>query len=289
MNYINSFLSTYYGKKIIISFTIFFILYLLKKLNNTIVLKKIKETKTKYYWNKTSNYFIILIGALLIGRLWFEGFQSLSTFLGLFSAGLAIALRELITNFAGWIYIITKKPFIIGDRIEISDFAGDVIDISILNFTILEIKNWVNADQSTGRIIHIPNGIIFNQNLANYTKDFKFIWNEIPVLITFDSNWKKAKNILLNIAKKHAEHLSKEAEEKLKQAAAKYMIYYNKLTPIVYTSVKDNGVLLTIRYLIHPRKRRGSSHEIWESILEEFSNNEDINLAYPSQTIYLKK
>ncbi|KLO24094.1 mechanosensitive ion channel family protein [Marinitoga sp. 1155] len=289
MELLNSFFTSFYGKKILFSLGIIIILYIIRKINYIIVIEKIENSKSKYYWNKTSNYLLILIGILSIGRLWFVGFQSISTFLGLFSAGLAISLREIITNFAGWLYIISKKPFVIGDRIEIGKFAGDVIDISVLNFTILEIGNWVNADQSTGRIIHIPNGIIFNQNLANYTKDFKFIWNEIPILITFDSNWKKAKGILLDIAKKHAEHLSKEAEEKLKKAAAKYMIYYKKLTPIVYTSVKDSGILLTIRYLCQPRKRRGSSHEIWEEILEEFSKHSDINFAYPTQTIHIEK
>ncbi|GAB6189507.1 mechanosensitive ion channel [Marinitoga arctica] len=289
MDNINEFIFSDMGKRLLITIFTIFVLYLLKKINYKILIDKIKDPKVKYYWNKTVNYVFALIGFIAIVKIWFSGFQSLSTFLGLFSAGLAIALKEIIINFAGWLYIISKKPFIIGDRIEIGEYAGDVIDISALNFIILEISNWVNAEQSTGRIIHIPNGVIFNQKLANYTKDFKFIWNEIPVLITFNSNWKKAKNILLKIANKYAEHLSKEAEEKLKKAAAKYMIFYKKLTPIVYTSVEDSGILLTIRYLCRPRKRRNSSHEIWEEILEEFSKYDDINLAYPSQSIYIKK
>ncbi|OQY08833.1 MAG: mechanosensitive ion channel protein MscS [Marinitoga sp. 4572_148] len=289
MNNISDFASSDLGKKIIITVFIIIVLYILKKINYKILLNKIKDPKAKYYWNKTANYIFILIGIVAMIKLWFSGFQSISTFLGLFSAGLAISIREIIVNFAGWLYIISKKPFSIGDRIEIENFAGDVIDISALNFTILEIGNWVNADQSTGRIIHIPNGIIFNKKLANYTKDFRFIWNEIPVLITFNSNWKKAKKILLEIANKHAEHLSKEAEEKLRKAAAKYMIFYKKLTPIVYTSVESSGILLTIRYLCQPRRRRNSSHEIWEEILDKFSKHEDINLAYPSQSIYIEK
>jgi small-conductance mechanosensitive channel len=288
MEIFHSFLNNETGKKIIYSIIVFIIIYILKLLNTKLIVENIKDTKSKYYWNKTSNYILVLIGVLGVGRIWISGFQSISTFLGLFSAGLAIALREIIINFAGWLYIISKKPFSIGDRIEIGNFAGDVIDISVLNFTILEIGNWVEADQSTGRIVHIPNGIIFNQNLANYTKEFKYIWNEVPVLVTFDSNWKKAKDILLKIAFKHTENLNKDAEEKLKKAAAKYMIYYTHLTPIVYTSVKDSGILLTIRYLCDPRKRRSTSHNIWEDILNEFYKHNDIDFAFPSQSIYLK-
>ena len=59
-----------------------------------------------------------------------------------------------------------------------------------------------------------------------------------------------------------------------------YLINYRKLTPIVYTNVVDYGVQLTIRYLIEPRKRRGTEHAIWEDILTEFADCQDIDLAY---------
>ena len=89
-----------------------------------------------------------------------------------------------------------KRPFEVGDRIQIGDQKGDVIDQRIFMFTVLEIGNWVDADQSTGRVIHIPNGKIFLETLASYTKGFEYIWNEIPVQVTFESDWRKAKNIL---------------------------------------------------------------------------------------------
>lgn len=122
--------------------------------------------------------------------------------------------------------------------------------------------------------------------VANYTQSFEYIWNEIPVLVTFESDYKKAKKILLKIAKKHAEHLSRDAEERLKEAAKKYMIIYTKFTPIVYTSVEDSGVLLTIRYLCSPRKRRETESKIWEDILDSFNQEPDVELAYPTIRYY---
>jgi small-conductance mechanosensitive channel len=150
----------------------------------------------------------------------------------------------------------------------------------------MEIGNWVNADQSTGRVIHIPNALVFSEPLANYSKGFQYIWNEVPILVTFESNWEKAKDILSNIGIKHAAHLSTAAEEKLKEASKKFMIFYTTLTPTVYTSVVDNGVLLTIRYLTEPRRRRGSEAAIWEEVLNEFSGCDDIDFAYPTQRFY---
>lgn len=262
------------------------ILWIIRKLILKIAFRKIQDIRLQYRWRKTSVYLISSIGFLLIGRIWFEGFQSIATFLGLLSAGLAIALKDPLVNFAGWLFIIWRKPFQVGDRIQIGDSAGDVIDLRIFQFTLMEIGNWVDADQSTGRIIHIPNGKVFSEIQANYSTGFNYIWNEIAVLITFESNWKKAKQILLEIANSRAEHLSKSAEEKIKEASRRFMIFYTKLTPKIYTSVRDSGVLLTMRYLCDPRKRRGSEEEIWENVLEEFFKCSDIDFAYPTQRFY---
>jgi small-conductance mechanosensitive channel len=229
----------------------------------------------------------VFIGILLVGRLWFKGFQSVATFLGLLSAGLAIALKDIVGNIAGWLFIIFRRPLEVGDRIQIGEYIGDVIDIRVFQFTLMEIGNWVSAEQSTGRIIHIPNSMVLNQVLANYSKGFQYIWNEIQVLITFESDWKKAKDILHKIAQKHAQHLSKEAEKKVKEASKKFMIFYSTLTPTVYTNVKESGVELTLRYLCEPRQRRSSEQAIWEDILQEFAKYEDIDFAYPTQRFYV--
>jgi small-conductance mechanosensitive channel len=248
--------------------------------------RRVQDTRALYQWRKAIAYATALLTFLIIGGIWFRGFASVSTFLGLLSAGMAVALQDPIVNLAGWLFIIWRRPFDVGDRIQIGAHQGDVIDIRIFQFTLLEIGNWVYADQSTGRVIHIPNGKVFREALANYSKAFQYIWNEIPVLITFESNWKKAKKILLDIAQRHAEHLSKAAEQELRQAAKKFMILYRHLTPIVYTSVADSGVLLTLRYLCEPQKRRGTTQDIWEDILEEFARCDDVDFAYPTYRYY---
>jgi small-conductance mechanosensitive channel len=204
----------------------------------------------------------------------------------LLSAGIAIALKDIIASLAGWVFIISKRPFDVGQRIEIGAVKGDVIDLSIFQFSILEIGNWVDSDQSTGRIIHIPNNKIFTNDLINYDKGFSYIWNEIKVLITFESNWGNAKIILSKIAEQETSDVTKKVEKEIKQAAQKFMIYYKNLTPIVYTDVKESGIQLSIRYLCSARKRRGTTQKIWEKILIEFSKNNDIELAYPTQRFF---
>src|SRR5213596_1554727 len=244
------------------------------------VYRRVRDAWGRYRWRKGLTYVLVAVGVVIVGRMWFAGVESLAQVLGLLAAGLAIALKDPLSNLAGWGFIIWRRPFEVGDRIQIGPHAGDVIDLGLFQFTLNEIGAWVQADQSSGRIIHVPNGKIFTDPVANYNKGFRYIWNEVPVLVSFESNWRKAKQILTKIAVKHAEHLTAQAEQELLAASQQYLINYSKLTPIVYTKVVDSGVQLTIRYLIEPRKRRGTEHAIWEEILTEFAKCPDIDLAY---------
>ena len=251
-----------------------------------IVFQKISDDRVRYAWRKTSTYVSFVFVVVMVGRVWFVGFQSLSTFLGLLSAGLAIALQVPIVNLAGWAFLLWHRPFEVGDRIEIAKIRGDVIDQSIFMFTLMEVGNWVDSDQSTGRIIHIPNGKVFQESIANYSKGFHYIWHETPVLITFESNWQKAEKLLTAIVNQHSEYLTKSAQKKVKEAAKKYLIQYKTLTPIVYLSVRDSGVLLTLRFLCDPRKRRGTENRIWKDILLAVEKCNDIDFAYPTHRYY---
>ena len=271
---------------ILISVLIVLILWLTRALVVRAVWRRTEDVRTRYLWRKTAAYLTTFLILILVGLVWVKAIRGITTFLGLLSAGVAIALRDILTNFAGWLYILTKKPFILSDRVQVGKHAGDVVDISVLHFTLLEIGNWVHADQSTGRVIHVPNSVVFTRSLANFTRGFEYIWNEIPVLLTFESNWEKAKGILQEVADRHSQHRRAPAAEKVLEASRRYMIFYPSLTPTVYTTVKDSGVLLTIRYLTEPRLRRGTQQAIWEDILRAFAKCEDIDFAYPTQRFY---
>ena len=282
----NSFLNAdFFHGKLFYTFLALLGFWLLKKALLLVLLRD-KDVQVQYRIRKIITYIIYPLAFLVIGRIWFAGFEALTTYLGLLSAGLAIALQTPLVNLAGWAFILWRQPFKVGDRIQLGDDRGDVIDQRIFMFSLMEIGNWVDADQSTGRVIHIPNGKIFTEVLANYGQGFQYIWNEIPVLVTFESDWRKAKKILNDIASYHGTSLSEPAAEKLREAAKKFMIFYKKLTPAVYTTVKDCGVMLTIRYLCDPRQRRGSEQAIWEDVLEAFAAHDDIDFAYPTQRFY---
>lgn len=272
--------------KVFSSIAVVFVLWLIRFIVLIVVWRQTDDAKARYLWRKTLSYVIVFLSILFVGNIWFKSFHALDTYLGLLSAGIAIALRDPLINLTGWLFIIVRRPLAIGDRVEVAGTKGDVIDIRAFQFTLLEIGNWVDAEQSTGRIVHIPNGKVFTETLANYSKGFKYIWNEIPILVTFESNWQKAKGILATIAHARTEQLTAHAEQQVKEASKKFLIFYNQLTPTVYTVVKESGVLLTIRYLCEPRRRRNSEESIWEDILLAFGKENDVDFAYPTQRFY---
>jgi small-conductance mechanosensitive channel len=230
------------------SLLVFLAWLVLRSLVRWLVLPRIKDVTLRYSVSKTAGYVLgVLLGVSLLS-IWLGDIVELSTFLGLVSAGLAIALHEPVTNLAGWAFLVIRKPFRVGDRIELDGGpAGDVIDVRLFMFSILEIGNWVDADQSTGRIIHIPNGVVFRRTIANSTHGFRYIWNELAVTVTFESDWERAYEILSRLA---------------------------------------NGVTLTMRYLCEARRRRSSASKLWSAILRAFAAEPGIDFAYPTTRFY---
>ena len=143
----------------------------------------------------------------------------------------------------------------------------------------------MEADQSTGRIIHVLNGQVLNFPKQAICRAFQCLWNELSIVISFESDWKRAKDLRDGIVREQAGILSEAAQKRLIEATKNYMTFYNTLTPFVYTSIKENGVSLTIRYLANPRRRRVTEHKIWEDILHMVGENKDINFAYPTNRI----
>ncbi len=239
-----------------------------------------------YRARKIVTYFAFVIIAITLSFVWIDAFDNFATYLGLLSAGIAIALADVLKNMVGWAYILSRRPMSVGDRVEVGGTQGDVIDIRLFRFTLMEVGNWVGADQSTGRLVHVPNGILFTEKLANYTEGFSHIWEDLPVLITFESDYAKAEEILRRILAEQCPDVEATAGKKIRETARRYHIRVGALTPTVYLSVKDSGVLLTARYLTESRSRRGTAQEIWRAVLDSFGVESNIELAYPTYRIF---
>ncbi len=273
------------SQKIIQTFLVILINYLLIFSLVGIINARISDIRARHVLRKNVVYFFNILAILFIAYVWLQNINSITIFLGVASAGIALALQEVILCLAGWFLILIRRPFEVGDRVELDGIQGDVIDIRLFQTSLLEIGNWVDSDQSTGRIVNIPNSALFKKANFNYTRGFEFIWNEIRILVTFESNWKKAEEIIMKHATAQAEDLTDHVKNKINAMASRYMIFYEKLSPIVYINIKDSGIELALRYLTEAKKRRKTQDELCRAILEDFAKEKDVNFAYPTYRI----
>ena len=227
--------------------------------------------KKKFFRNRKSRIIITVISFVVILLIWGEKLNGIITLVSFISAGVTIAIREIIFNFFAGIYINMRKPFDVEDRVEIDEIKGDVINTHALSFEMLEIGERNEGEQSTGRIVHIPNSYIFTKTLKNYTKAFKYIWDEIKIELDLDANIEETKEKIYDILFENPElqETPKKMEDAVDEAILEYRIYYNNLEPIIYTTIKDSHVELCLRYLVHPKKARNVQDEITLRILEE--------------------
>ena len=268
-----------YYNALIEMLVVYFILKLIKIFVLKICTKFVDDTRKRYLYNQkihlVFNITLIVIYFLILN----PHMENVVTIISFVSAALTFALREVILNWFGGLYIKIKKPFKLEDRIEIDGTKGDVINLGDLSYEILEIGDRVHGEQSTGIIIHLPNSTVFSKPIKNYNKAFKYIWNEIVVRIPLDADLEKTKKVLYDIINKNEviKRIPKKMSDQVYDASLEYRIYYNKLKPIIYTKIVENCIELYIRYLVHPKKNRNVENEVWIDILEAYKNK-DIEL-----------
>jgi small-conductance mechanosensitive channel len=244
--------------------------------------RRFDDVERRYTAQKTGNAVLTALLVIFLGGVWFGTYgRHVLDFAAIFAAGLAIALKEPITNFAGWIYILLRRPF---DRVEVlGRVMGDVVDQRVFMFSVLEVGGWVDAEQSSGRIVHVPNGVVFSDAIANHTQGFAYVWNEIPVTVTFESDWRRAHEILTQLGMELTADLHDDVERQVQESSTQFMVHYSQFNAIVWVRVVDIGVQLTLRYLCPVRGKRVSESELWQAILEAFEKEERIEFALPIQ------
>lgn len=271
-----------YVELFILTTLIFIVFGILKAIVRALYSRADVSNKKKYFRNRMLKIALNIISIILVVLLWGHRISGMVTIISFLSAGIAIAVKEIIFDFFAGIYINMKKIFELEDRVEINGIKGDVVNIRSLGFEVLEVGDRVHAEQSTGRIIHIPNSFVFLYPLKNYTKAFKYIWDEITVKVPLDADIEKTKEVLYDIVNSNEilESIPKKMEDAVADVTVEYRIYYNYLDPIIYTEIVDSHVELYIRYIVHPKKSRIVEDEIYLKILDEYRNG-NIRLYNP--------
>ncbi len=169
--------------------------------------------------------------------------------------------------------------FNIGDRIELNRMSGDVIDVGFFYTRMMEIGNWISADQATGRIVQIPNSSIFGTPIFNYTQAFSYIWDELRLPITYDSNFDSAAQILAEVGGEYTKEFLAGAERDIAEMQRSYLVPKIELKPTVFLKITDNWLELSLRYVVDPKKRRVASDFMFRQIFQRIMQRDDIRIA----------
>ncbi|MCL7412416.1 MAG: mechanosensitive ion channel family protein [ANME-2 cluster archaeon] len=281
IHYFSDYFSAYSQElnKLLLSIIIILGGYLANYFTGIIIKRQIQEVKERYAFKKAVSTLIAIIVMGVLIAVWFKETTSLIVAYGIISAGIAIALQDVLKNVAGGLIIFISRPFRAGDRIQVETEMGDVLDINVFNTTLMEMRQWVDGDQYSGRIIHLPNGFILNKTMKNYTRDFSFIWDEIHLMLTYDSDWRKAQKIVIDIAKDVTKETEMSAKQELHDMAYKYLITPVDVESKIYTQITDNWIDMRLRYVVNPHQRRINKHLMNEKILDSFLKEKDIKIA----------
>jgi small-conductance mechanosensitive channel len=228
-----------------------------------------------------SGYFSIL---LFLAILFEDRLGRLSFAIGVVGAGVAVALQDVVASIAGAFSIGLSKLYAVGDRVQIGDTRGDVIDIGLLRTTLMETGNWVSQDLYNGRIARIPNSTVLRGSVFNYSQGFRFVWDEINVLFKITSDCQLAKAMLLRAANEAIGEYLVEAQSSWKVMSDNYESANPPLVPTVALVVNAGSLEFTVSYVVNYTKRTAMKDQLFTKIVEKVANS-DGRLEWASSAV----
>jgi small-conductance mechanosensitive channel len=212
---------------------------------------------------------------------------------GAFSAGVAFALQNVLGSFAAWLGILAGKVFKVGDRVMMGGVKGDVIDLSPLRTTVMEIGSpgagedsevWVRARQYTGRVVTITNKAFFDEPIYNYSKAFDYVWEEITVPIAYTTDWERGREILLEEVEEATRPFREESAGALREMTSRYLVQQSEVEPRVFLRLTDNWIELAARFVIPVRSARALKSGVSENVLRRYAQ-EGVTVASATSEI----
>jgi small-conductance mechanosensitive channel len=228
-----------------------------------------------------SGYVSIL---LFLAFLFEDRLGRLSFAVGIAGAGVAVALQDVLASIAGAFSIGFSRLFAVGDRVQIGDTRGDVIDLGLLRTTLMETGNWVNCDLYNGRIVRIPNSAVLKGSVFNYSQGFRFIWDEIKLQFTTTSDCEFAREMLLGVAKQAIGEYLIEAQNSWRQMSDTYQSEKPPLEPMVALVVNAGALEFSLSYVVDYTKRTFMKDRLFTRIVEAVTNSGG-RLVWASSTV----
>jgi small-conductance mechanosensitive channel len=253
------------------------------------LINQIENKPSRYNLTRVLNLLtflaMVIIVLTVVSANWYTALVSL----GVLSLILGFALQTPITSLIGWVYLLIRQPYRVGDRIEIGSARGDVIDVSYLDTTLWEFGGpYLSTQHPSGRIIKFPNSLVLNETVYNYSWPlFPYVWNEIKFNVAYDSD-------LEFVAQTMKETVEEELGERMMDLVGVYRDLLKQTPvdelqiqerPVVHFRPSDNTWLEAIvRYLVHPKESGRVKTRIITKLLDKM-NAEPERVLFPKSNL----
>jgi small-conductance mechanosensitive channel len=252
-------------------------------------ISQVENRPARYNLTRVLNFVVVIailiVGLSLLSANWYTALASL----GLLSLVLGFALQTPITSLIGWIYLLTRQPYRVGDRIQIDDAKGDVIDVSYLDTTLWEFGGpYLSTQHPSGRIIKFPNSLVLSRTVYNYSWPlFPYIWNEIKFQVAYDSDLEFIAQTFQQVVEEELGermmHLVQVYRELLKQTPVDALEIQE--LPVVHFRASENTWLEAIvRYLVRPKESGRVKTRLTKKLLEKL-NAEPERVLFPKSNL----
>lgn len=257
-----------------------FIVFIVTRVVESVVTKRSPTKKQQYNIIRLIRLLSVFAAAFIVISFLFAKWYTAAVSLGLVSLILGFALQTPISSLIGWFYIVIRTPYRIGDRIQVGDFTGDVVEISYLDTTLWEFHgDYLSNDVPSGRLIRFPNTLVLQSEVYNYSwRKFPFIWNEIPFHIAYESDLEWVERTIKQAAIKELGDDMLDAIDRFKELVKQTPVDELEIKeyPFVVFRINTNTwVEVSVTYLVHPKKASATRSRLIKSIIKELLKEPD--------------
>jgi small-conductance mechanosensitive channel len=264
-------------KKLTVSLFLIALIFLISKITSRVVYMQTQAQGERYNLLRVIRFLAIVFSSIVVISFLFQNLYAAAVSFGLISLVLGFALQAPISSFIAWIYLVFRRTYLVGDRIQIKGLRGDVVSISYLDTTILECNgDYLGNDRSSGRVVKFPNSLVLREEIINYSgPDIPFIWNEIPIQVAYTSDLQFVEECLLSAS-------IRDFEEHYPQLASRKNAQWNSS---VYFRINDFAWMeAVISYPVEPKDATERRNRILKYALP-LLNKEPDKVKFPEGTL----
>jgi small-conductance mechanosensitive channel len=211
----------------------------------------IQDARRRYQFLLLRRIVVWALIALIIAVAFASELGSLATFAGLLTAGVAVALQNVILSVAGYFFLIGKYGVRVGDRVQVAGVTGDVVDIGLVRLHLMEVGGSGSWARPTGRVVVFSNAVVFQANAGLFKQipGTKFVWHELSLTLAPDSDYRQVEKRMMDAVNKiFSEYRDRMESQRQHMERALSPVSVQELGPASRVRLAQNGVEIVIRY-----------------------------------------